>query len=186
MDELKTKRLHKTKTGALPKTVAAHAAAALAGFCLAAVRFEGELAPFGAAFAAGAAWPYPITAAVGAATGALVFLPSLTALKYISAALFAVLLRISYDKFFRPGRELLLYPLFSFAAVTVAAGVIALAAGTGPAWPVTVLCEGLISGVSALFFYRAFQVMHSINDMSQSHKFTSFRILFICQLVSIY
>lgn len=158
MEDLKTKRPPRALKSALLKKGALYACAALVGFCLSAVRVEGDLSPFAAAFAAGAPGLFSLPAALGAAGGALLFLPPLTAVKYVGAAVLAALLRAANDKFFSPGRETWLYPLISFSSVLVCAGVTGLAAG-GEALPLTVPCEALIAGACTLFFYRAMQVL---------------------------
>ena len=158
MEELKKSR-PAAKRAALLRQIFVTAGTALVGFCLSAVRLEGEISPFALAFAAGALPQYLAPAALGGAAGALLFQPPLAALKYAGALTLLFLCRAAHDRFLRPGREAWLFPLASFGCMLVCGCAVGAAAGTDAAGFVIAVCEALVSGACACFSFRVFRLL---------------------------
>ena len=159
LETLKTKQPR--VLSALPKKIVGWVLSAGVGAALGAIRFEGAVSPFSPAFAAGAPPTYVLPAAVGGAVGAVLFQPPTQALKYAGALTLVLICRIAYDHILRRGREILLFPLFSFLSVLVSAAAVGLAQGTLTENAVITLCEALIAGTCTCFFYRAFTLFPS-------------------------
>ncbi len=160
METVKTKQTRKS-VRSLPKTILGWALSAGVGVCLGAIRFEDAVSPFVPAFAAAAPPLYVLPAALGGAVGALLFQPSLAALKYIGAVTLVFIFRFAYDHILRVGREILVFSLFSFLSVLTSAVVVGLAQQTYWTDTVVTVCESLISGAATCFFYRAFTLFPS-------------------------
>ena len=148
------------RTAALPKKIAACAVAALAGFTLSGVRFQGGVSPFAAAYTAGASGALLLPAALGSALGALVFRDPLDALRYAGAVTLIVLFRLAHDKLLRGGREMLWYPAMAAVSVLLCSLVVGAAGGDLSGVVVTV-CESLIAGACACFAWRVFTLLPS-------------------------
>ncbi|MCH5197517.1 MAG: SpoIIE family protein phosphatase [Oscillospiraceae bacterium] len=156
MEEVKTRKTQVKAFRDTAKKVMLWLAAAGAGFCMSAVKIEGEISPFAAALAAGASNFYVLPCAIGGAAGALIFFEPLIALKYAGALTLICLLRAVYEKLTLKGKELLIYPLIAFFSIIVSAGIISVAGSLSASGILIILCEALLSAGSACFSYRLF------------------------------
>jgi len=156
LEEVKTKKISVKSYGAAVKKALLWIAAALAGFCLSAVKIEGEVSPFSAALTAGASNFYVLPSAIGGAAGALVFSEPVSALKYAGSLTLICVLRAAYEKITLKGKELLVYPVMAFFSVLVCSGVISIATGLTLSGLIVIFCEALLSAGCACVSYRLF------------------------------
>lgn len=132
-----------------------------AAFLLGGVGFDGDIYPFGIAFAGGAADGYLLAACLGASAGALVFSPHLSALRYASAAVLLFFLRTAALRRLRETARLYAYPAVTFFSLLVCSLVSSLALTTDYSVLILEVCDAVIAGACSLFSYRVFMLLSS-------------------------
>lgn len=134
-------------------------AAAVVAFFLAGVVFENRVAPFGAAFAAGAPFPALIPACMGAAAGAFVFCEPLVTLENVGAVTLIFLFRIAARRVFPDVKDRFALPVIGFLSVLICGGVVSFVSMPSAESLLLSLCEGAIAGAGAAFWNRVFVLL---------------------------
>ena len=161
MENVTTKIIPREKNKTLLFKAGAQLLTGLGAFMLAGIGFDGDIFPFGLAFAGGTPESYLLASCLGVCTGALMFSPHLCALRYVGAALLLFFVRTAAVKKLRESARLYVYPAVTFLCMLISSFTVSLAFTADFSTLLLELCDAVIAGACTLFSYRAFLLLTS-------------------------